>query len=116
MEIPKKPRFLCLHGHGSNAAKLQEHFNNWPDYVLDKMDLVFINGPFSVDDEDELFEWFTLDKDNNTYKNFDEGMAFIEDCMVELGPFDGLLGFSQGAIVAGALPGIQEQVSYSSIN
>ncbi|KAD5960762.1 hypothetical protein E3N88_12234 [Mikania micrantha] len=62
MEIPKKPRFLCLHGHGSNAAKLQEHFNNWPDYVLDKMDLVFINGPFSVDDEDELFEWFTLDK------------------------------------------------------
>ncbi|KAL8211209.1 hypothetical protein R6Q57_005646 [Mikania cordata] len=109
MEIPKKPRFLCLHGHGSSAAKLQEHLNNWPDYVLDKMDLVFINGPFSVDDEDELFEWFTLDKDNNTYKNFDEGMAFIEDCMVELGPFDGLLGFSQGAIVAGALPGIQKQ-------
>ncbi|KAI3775774.1 hypothetical protein L1987_45527 [Smallanthus sonchifolius] len=104
MEI-KKPRFLCFHGHASNAAILEEHFTHWPDYVLEKMDLVFIDGPFTV--EDGLFDWFT--KENNTYPNFDEGIAYIEDRMVELGPFDGVLGFSQGALLAGALPGMQEQ-------
>lgn len=29
------------------------------------------------------------------YTNFDECLAYIEDYMVEHGPFDGLLGFSQ---------------------
>ncbi|KAM0067568.1 putative serine hydrolase FSH, alpha/Beta hydrolase [Helianthus debilis subsp. tardiflorus] len=105
-ETPKKPRFLCLHGHGSNATLLEDHFKNWPNFVLEKMDFVYINGPFSV--ADELFEWYTTDEDYKT-ENFDEGIAYIEDRMVELGPFDGVLGFSQGAFVAGALPGMQAQ-------
>lgn len=29
------------------------------------------------------------------YQNFDECLAYIEECMIKLGPFDGLLGFSQ---------------------
>ncbi|MFS7996461.1 putative serine hydrolase FSH, alpha/Beta hydrolase [Helianthus anomalus] len=56
----KKPLFLCLHGHGSNATLLKDHFKNWPDFVLEKMDFVFINAPFPVDDG--LFEWFTTDE------------------------------------------------------
>ncbi|KAJ0728218.1 putative serine hydrolase FSH, alpha/Beta hydrolase [Helianthus annuus] len=103
--ILKKPRFLCLHGHGSNATLLKDHFKNWPDFVLEKMDFVFINAPFPVDDG--LFEWFTSNEDHTNFENFDEGIAYIEDRMVELGPFDGVLGFSQGAVVAGALPGMQ---------
>ncbi|KAI3704352.1 hypothetical protein L1987_74570 [Smallanthus sonchifolius] len=62
METPKKPRILCLHGHGSNGATLKEHLSIWPDYVLEKMDLVFIDAPFSVDEDGELFEWFTFHK------------------------------------------------------
>ncbi|XP_076920854.1 uncharacterized protein LOC143582101 [Bidens hawaiensis] len=97
-ESPKKPRILCLHGHGSNALLLKEHFNNWPDYVLEKMDLVFINGPFPIIDETsdiERFEWYTMEKVNTTSENFEEGITYIEDRMIELGPFDGMLGFSQ---------------------
>ncbi|KAJ0556431.1 putative serine hydrolase FSH, alpha/Beta hydrolase [Helianthus annuus] len=71
------------------------------------MDFVFINGPFPVDDG--LFEWFTSDEDFANFENFDEGIAYIEDRMIELGPFDGVLGFSQGAVVAGVLPGMQAQ-------
>ncbi|XP_027150630.1 dihydrofolate reductase isoform X2 [Coffea eugenioides] len=43
------------------------------------------------------------------HQNFDECLAYIEDCMVKHGPFDGLLGFSQGAILSAALPGLQEK-------
>ncbi|KAF8018510.1 hypothetical protein BT93_H3403 [Corymbia citriodora subsp. variegata] len=43
------------------------------------------------------------------YENFEECIAFIEDFMVKNGPFDGLLGFSQGAVLAAALPGMQAE-------
>ncbi|PWA35562.1 serine hydrolase FSH [Artemisia annua] len=109
---PKKPRFLCLHGHGSSAAIFRTYFDKWPESVTSKIDLVFINGPFPIGyptPDDEHFEWFTLDKVNTEHDNFEEGISYIENRMIELGPFDGVLGFSQGAIVTGSLPGMQEQ-------
>ncbi|KAK9073616.1 hypothetical protein SSX86_007940 [Deinandra increscens subsp. villosa] len=112
METPKKPRILCLHGHGSNAAIHKRELDRWPDYVLDKMDLVFINGPFSIDDgisDYEQYTWFTCDKEKKIYLNFDESIAYIEARMIEFGPIDGVLGFSEGALVTASLPGIQEQ-------
>ncbi|KAI7730091.1 hypothetical protein M8C21_001909, partial [Ambrosia artemisiifolia] len=92
---PKKPRFLCLHGHGSNATIFKDHFNNWPDFVVEKMDLVFITGPFLVDEANELFEWFVMAEDRSKIEKFDEGISYIENRMVELGPFDGVIGLSQ---------------------
>ncbi|KAK9073615.1 hypothetical protein SSX86_007939 [Deinandra increscens subsp. villosa] len=103
---PKKPRILCLHGGGSNASELKEALKVWPDYVVEKMDPVFINAPFPTNDDDEHFEWYARDE---TYENFNEGIAYIEERMVELGPFDGVLGKSQGGIVTGVLPGLQKQ-------
>ncbi|XP_076920856.1 uncharacterized protein LOC143582107 [Bidens hawaiensis] len=44
----------------------------------------------------------------NTTCEFDKSIAYIEDHMIELGPFDGVFGVSQGAIIGGALPGMQE--------
>lgn len=49
-------------------------------------------------------------QDFTEYVNFEESLAFIEDYMVKHGPFDGLLGFSQGAILSAGLPGLQAQV------
>jgi hypothetical protein len=43
------------------------------------------------------------------YRNFDECLAYIEELMIKDGPFDGLMGFSQGAILSAALPGLQER-------
>ncbi|KAJ0549889.1 putative serine hydrolase FSH, alpha/Beta hydrolase [Helianthus annuus] len=99
LETPKKPRILCLHGGVSNDTLFKEELSIWPDFVLEKMDLVFINGPFLAYSDgiivDEHFEWYA--KDDETYGNFEEGIAYIEDCMVKLGPFDGVLGKSQRA-------------------
>ncbi|XP_074378410.1 uncharacterized protein LOC141719951 [Apium graveolens] len=42
-------------------------------------------------------------------RTLNESMALIEETMVKFGPFDGVLGFSQGAYVAAALPILQAQ-------
>ncbi|KAK9270667.1 hypothetical protein L1049_026249 [Liquidambar formosana] len=90
-EIEKKPRFLCLHGFRTSGEILQKQVGKWPESVLGKIDLVFLNGPFP----------------SQEYTNFDECLAYIENYMIKHGPFDGLLGFSQGAILSAALPGLQ---------
>lgn len=40
------------------------------------------------------YYWMNF-QDFSDYENFDECLAYIEDCMIKQGPFDGLLGFSQ---------------------
>ena len=55
----KKSKVLCLHGTHSSAAILKEGLEVWPSNVLDRMDLVFIDAPFRVEDKDfPAFTWF----------------------------------------------------------
>ncbi|XP_009626528.1 uncharacterized protein [Nicotiana tomentosiformis] len=63
----KKPRVLCLHGHGASGEILKKEMElGWPQIVLEKLDLVFLNGPFllqgKVDSHDifhpPYYEWF----------------------------------------------------------
>nr|GEU48673.1 hypothetical protein [Tanacetum cinerariifolium] len=81
--------------------KHSEHTRNirmLPASSLIKIGLVFVNGPFPIEfptPGDEHYEWFAIDKVNTEYDNFEEGISYIEDRMIELGPFDGVLGFSR---------------------
>ncbi|XP_026415885.1 esterase OVCA2-like, partial [Papaver somniferum] len=43
------------------------------------------------------------------YKNLDVCIDYIQDCMLKLGHFDGLMGFSQGAILSATLPALQKK-------
>jgi len=87
----------------------------WPERVTDRLDLVFADAPFPSEGKSDVtgifdppyYEWFQFDKDFVTYRNFDECLEFIEELMIKQGPFDGLMGFSQGAILSAALPGLQ---------
>ncbi|KAF1863652.1 hypothetical protein Lal_00030722 [Lupinus albus] len=113
----KKPRLLCLHGFRTSAEILKKQINKWPQSVLDKLDLVFVDAPFPSQGKSDVeaifdppyYEWFQFNKEFTEYTNFDECLQYIEDCMIQHGPFDGLLGFSQGAILSAALPGLQEK-------
>ncbi|KAI4314401.1 hypothetical protein L6164_027314 [Bauhinia variegata] len=119
MENPnqKKPRILCLHGFRTSAAILEKLIARLSETVLEKLDLVFLDGPFPAQGKSDVegifdppyYEWFQAKKDFTEYFNLQECIAYIEEYMVKNGPFDGLLGFSQGAILAAALPGMQEQ-------
>ncbi|KAF5456041.1 hypothetical protein F2P56_025556 [Juglans regia] len=117
-ETVRKPRFLCLHGFRTSGEIIKKQLNmKWPDSVLRKIDLVFADAPFPSQGKSEVegifdppyYEWFQFNKEFTEYTNFDECLAYIENFMIKHGPFDGLLGFSQGAILSAALPGLQAQ-------
>ncbi|XP_022131300.1 dihydrofolate reductase-like [Momordica charantia] len=116
-KIQRKPRFLCLHGFRTSGQILKKQVGKWPSSVLDNFDLHFLDAPFPAEGKSDVegifdppyFEWFQFSADMMEYQNFDECLSFIEDYMLKHGPFDGFLGFSQGAILSAALPGLQEK-------
>jgi hypothetical protein len=58
--------------------------------------------------------WLNLDQDFLGWRNLDRCFSHVEELMVREGPFDGLLGFSQGAAMSAVLAGLQEQVRKKS--
>ncbi|XVF59075.1 hypothetical protein PTKIN_Ptkin07bG0245600 [Pterospermum kingtungense] len=109
-QIQRKPRILCLHGFRTSAQILKKIVFRWP-----VLDLVFLDAPFLAQGKSDIegifdppyFEWFQANQDFSEYTNFEECLAYIEDYMIKNGPFDGFLGFSQGAVLSAALPGTQ---------
>uniref|UniRef100_A0A2N9IEM5 Serine hydrolase domain-containing protein n=1 Tax=Fagus sylvatica TaxID=28930 RepID=A0A2N9IEM5_FAGSY len=116
-ETVRKPRFLCLHGFRTSGEILKTQVGKWPESVLQKIDLVFLDAPFPCLGKSDVegifdppyYEWFQFNKEFTEYTNFDDSLAYIEDYMIKHGPFDGFLGFSQGAILSAGLPGLQAQ-------
>ncbi|GFQ00577.1 upf0483 protein agap003155 [Phtheirospermum japonicum] len=101
----RKLRLLCLHGFRTSGEIIKKQVTGkWPESVLEKLDLVFVDAPFPCQGKSEVegifdppyYEWFQFNKEFTEYQNFDECLAYIENCMIKNGPFDGLLGFSQG--------------------
>ncbi|XP_058200503.1 uncharacterized protein LOC131315347 [Rhododendron vialii] len=113
--ILKKPKLLCLHGYRTSSEILQKQLQKWPESLLGRLDLDFIDAPFPAlgkSDVEDLFdppyyEWFQYNEEYTEYYNFEETIAYIEDYMIKHGPFDGILGFSQGGIIAASMPGMQ---------
>ncbi|KAL9328617.1 hypothetical protein ACSQ67_003620 [Phaseolus vulgaris] len=116
-QTQRKPRILCLHGFRTSGEILKQLVLRWPEPVIQKLDLVFLDGQFPAQGRSDVegifdppyYEWFQANEDFSEYRNFEECVAYIEDYMLKNGPFDGVLGFSQGAILAAALPGMQAQ-------
>ncbi|XP_021662018.2 uncharacterized protein LOC110651116 isoform X2 [Hevea brasiliensis] len=116
-EIQYKPRILCLHGFRTSASILQKLIARWPETVLQKLDLHFLDGPFPAQGKSDVegifdppyYEWYQSNQDFTEYRNFEECVAYMEDYMINHGPFDGLLGFSQGAFLSAAVPSMQAQ-------
>ncbi|KAI3885949.1 hypothetical protein MKW92_007788 [Papaver armeniacum] len=95
--MKRKPRFLCLHGMRTSAKIFKEQiFRRWPDSILENIDLVFIDAPFPSLDKPTIKGFVGFDQEFMEYKNLDECIDYIQDCMLKLGHFDGLMGFSQG--------------------
>ncbi|XP_059624202.1 rhodanese-like domain-containing protein 6 isoform X2 [Cornus florida] len=112
-----KPRILCLHGFRTSAAILKKQVGRWPETALGKLDLVFVDGPYPARGRSDVerfydppyYEWYQINQDFTEYYNFEECLAYLENFMINHGPFDGLLGFSQGAFLSAALPGMQSK-------
>ncbi|VVB18123.1 unnamed protein product [Arabis nemorensis] len=115
--VPKNPRVLCLHGFRTSGRILRALISKWPETILRNLDLDFLDGPFPATGKSDVerffdppyYEWYQAGKGFTEYRNFEECLAYVEDYMIKNGPFDGLLGFSQGAFLSAAIPGMQEE-------
>ncbi|XP_021819571.1 esterase CBG03338-like isoform X3 [Prunus avium] len=82
----KKMKILCLHGFRTSGSFLQKQISKWDASIFSQFDL-----------------------DYTEYTNLEECITYLCDYITSKGPFDGLLGFSQGATLSGLLLGYQAQ-------
>ncbi|KAI9071330.1 hypothetical protein K1719_046709 [Acacia pycnantha] len=86
-------------------------------FSFDQFDLVFPDGKFPAGGKSDIegifpppyFEWFQFNKEFTEYTNFEECISYLCEYITTNGPFDGLLGFSQGATLSALLMGYQTQ-------
>jgi predicted esterase len=102
----KRIRYLCLHGYRTSGEILRMQTAAFRAYT--QLDCVFVDAPFKARGPPDAaittfypdtpyFEWYNkADLD----VSLDESLAYLVRFIQEHGPFDGLLGFSQGAAMA----------------
>lgn len=69
-QTKKKPRILCLHGFRTSGEILKQLVSRWPESVLQKLDLVFLDGQFPAQGKSDVegiydppyYEWFQAHK------------------------------------------------------
>ncbi|KAG0031947.1 hypothetical protein BGZ81_000213 [Podila clonocystis] len=127
-------RILCLHGYTQNALSFTKKTAVFRKCLKDIADLVYITAPHIVpiptlttieerqDDSLENLEpeavpygWWTSSPEKPTYKGFDESLIQLREVLEKQGPFDGVMGFSQGASMASLLQVLLERPHLSEI-
>lgn len=126
--VADKIRVLCLHGYRQNGDSFKSKLGSFRKNVHKYAEFVFVTAPHvapplaesaggddggpvgEVDQQLQRSWWFN--KDDGTFKGtnrsgpaygFDESVRLVEQVWNEQGPFQGLLGFSQGASFVGLL-------------
>jgi len=95
-------KILCLHGLRHNKDLLERSikpmFNKFKDVTF-----VFINAPFTFPNEPEFYCWWNATRENaqtiEKYDTINESLQYITNIWNN-DKFDGILGFSQGSVVA----------------
>ncbi|XP_074659693.1 esterase OVCA2-like isoform X2 [Tubulanus polymorphus] len=130
MSSSEKLKILCLHGYRQNEQTFREKTGAFRKIIKSHAELVYITAPNvvpSVTSNEQNHEdsatvndqrgwWFSTpddyyrpQDDTDCCKGFDDSLKLIEQTIVEHGPFDGVLGFSQGATMASLVCGLHEQ-------
>ncbi|KAI8321039.1 hypothetical protein GQ54DRAFT_246219, partial [Martensiomyces pterosporus] len=113
-----KFRVLCLHGYTQNAQKFRDRTGPFRRALKRSLDLVYITAPIQAtefqDDEPAPEEagagepeissaaWWNR-KDGRVWQEIQQSTRYIHRVMAEQGPFDAVMGFSQGSGMAAIL-------------
>jgi predicted esterase len=103
----RKPRVLCLHGWRTSGDIMKTQMAAFRSHI--DMDYVYLDAPFRATGEPdagiatfypnrEYFEWYL--KDETAAEGKRKSLEYILSVLVKQGPFDGIIGFSQGAGMA----------------
>lgn len=126
-------RLLCIHGYRQNGSSFREKTGALRKLLKKDVELVYMSAPHSVQqqvpekengpdsgprgDEDTRGWWFSdiqarsfsAQQQCEESLGLDESMAAVREAVKDQGPFDGILGFSQGAALVAMLCSLQEQ-------
>ncbi|XP_066455794.1 esterase OVCA2 isoform X2 [Eleutherodactylus coqui] len=126
---PRVLRLLALHGYRQDESSFRERTGSLRKNLRKRAELVVISAPLSVPEpeegrgggdgqrEDPRGWWFS-NREKSSFNAMDEtaSCAGLEESLdavakafSELGPFDGLLGFSQGAAFVAMLCSLKQQ-------
>ncbi|KAK2606933.1 hypothetical protein N8I77_005652 [Diaporthe amygdali] len=115
-------RFLCLHGIGTSIEIMEAQLSSLRLRLGDTHEYDFVEGPFIWPPARGIEEAFG--KQEACYSFFDDTLASIHQSVLDLaeyldsdeGPFDGIIGFSQGGALAATLLAAEErgQLPYPS--
>ncbi|XP_053187712.1 esterase OVCA2 [Scomber japonicus] len=129
-------RVLCIHGYRQNSSSFREKTGALRKLLKKQVELIYMSAPLSVQhvnseapdkgngpgpgpggDEDHRGWWFS-DTQARSFSaqqqceeslGLDESVAAVREAVKDQGPFDGILGFSQGAAFVAMLCSLQEQ-------
>mmetsp|Transcript_16878 Transcript_16878/g.36717 ORF Transcript_16878/g.36717 Transcript_16878/m.36717 type:complete len:234 (-) Transcript_16878:1442-2143(-) len=121
-----KLRILCLHGFRTSGKILQASLwkSGFEKDVEEYADLVFVDAPYQCQ-PDELesipewlkasfptfHEWWYVTPDW-VFQRWEASVEYLRKFICENGPFDGVLGFSQGGCMASVLYMLQAEKAY----
>lgn len=97
--LPSYPGGIELH---YPTAPIRLDYRDIPGYDVDGA---------AGGDEPDAYGWWRRKGDSEpfTYEGMDRGLATIAECLRTQGPFDGVLGFSQGGAAAGMVAALLEE-------
>jgi len=108
-------KVLVIHGYRQSGKSSREKTGSFRKGLKKYLDLVYITAPNKIpsfgDTESEEYGWWFSSKQNDNLSfnakeestlddGHDEALKLIKKTFEEQGPFDGILGFSQGATMA----------------
>ncbi|XP_019952578.2 esterase OVCA2 [Paralichthys olivaceus] len=128
-------RVLCVHGYRQNGGSFREKTGALRKLLKKHVELVYVSAPHSVPqvrgeeapekengsgpggDEDSRGWWFSdiqarsfsAQQQCEESLGLDESVTLVREAVKVQGPFDGILGFSQGAAFVAMLCSLQEQ-------
>ncbi|KAL4456306.1 hypothetical protein ABPG74_014267 [Tetrahymena malaccensis] len=111
-----KLRILCLHGFSTNQKIMMYQTRQWRNYFKDFVEFDYINGKYEINSDEfddpglkKILEkdecvyswasWSSSDYENQLIRD----MQYIVDHIEKEGPYDGLMGFSQGGGMVNSL-------------
>lgn len=126
----RKLKIVVLHGLRQNGAVFRARSKKLRRALDDVAELTFVTSPLQyslrgetraaavealgeVPDFPLQQAWWLPSEDNRRYEGFDASVTFLEGVFREQGPFDGVLGFSQGGTLAAVLAAMQPHPAIS---
>lgn len=98
--VARPLRILVLHGLRQSAARLRDRLRKVDRALGDLVEFVYLDGPFPVDPAlPHQRCWWVPEADNTVYRGWEDAVRTVDAHL----PADGILGFSQGATLAGLM-------------